>query len=60
MTFPSVHGSGGQAFTHKQERKDRREERKAARNNADIRPFVSIGEAAELVLLRIIKAQEGK
>lgn len=39
----------------RQEREDRRDERKAALSNADIRPFVSAGEAAELVLSKLVR-----
>lgn len=39
----------------KEKREARREKRE--RNNADIRPWVHIGEAAELALSKIIKAK---
>lgn len=39
----------------RQEREDRREERNVARNNSDIRPWISIGEAASIALSGIEK-----
>jgi hypothetical protein len=37
-----------------------RKSRRPAPNNADIRPWIGAGEAAELVLSKIIKARAGE
>lgn len=41
----------------RQEREDRREERAAKRNNADIRPWIQVAEAADLALSILIKSR---
>jgi hypothetical protein len=54
--LPACHGGGGHAVAHVSPR-ERREERAAARHrntdNADIRPWIQVGEAAELALSAI-------
>ncbi len=43
-----------------QERREARKAEREQRNNADIRPWVSIGEAAEIALSGIVKKKEDR